>query len=230
MPPELLGFSREPRNDTCLGDMWCLGELAYQALTGRATFETFADLGKYCAGLINFPDQILRDTGVSEGAIRFIVAVMGVKPSERLSAQSARRHSWMEIGPESQPGEGLNESLGQSEWSLDVPFTPQTGEVPTASAEWTATVTNPCVTSTLAPAAETSSTHKPAQMSTSSIVLPEWLIDLSDLGSTTIELPPFPAYAEEKRTGNVATGLVSQFGNGLCYAMSISASAFGTNL
>lgn len=211
MPPELLGFSGEPRTDSCLGDMWCLGELAYQALTGRATFETFADLGKYCAGLIQFPDQPLRDIEVSEEAIGFIVALMEVKPVERLSAQSARTHAWMDTASESQPVEDLHESLGQSEWSLDVPFTPLTGGTPAASAEWTATVTNARVASTVTVAAETGSTHKPAQTSTLSISS-ESLTNLPDFDWTT-EMPFVAENSESKPTIDVVASSQPDYRN-----------------
>lgn len=226
MPPELLGFSGEPRTDSCLGDMWCLGELAYQALTGRATFETFADLGKYCAGLIQFPDQPLRDIEVSEEAIGFIVALMEVKPVERLSAQSARTHAWMDTASESQPVEDLHESLGQSEWSLDVPFTPLTGGTPAASAEWTATVTNARVASTVTVAAETGSTHKPAQTSTLSISS-ESLTNLPDFDWTT-EMPFVAENSESKPTIDVVAS--SQPGKDSPCAIYIDVSLSGTNL
>ncbi|KAH7157268.1 kinase-like domain-containing protein [Dactylonectria estremocensis] len=212
MPPELLGFSKEPRNDSCLGDMWCLGELTYQALTGRATFETFADLGKYCAGLIQFPSQPLKDIKISEEAIGFIVALMKVKPSERLSAQSARAHTWMEISPGSQSDEGLNDSIGQSEWSLEVPFTAQTEGNTTASAEWTTTVTNPNVAPSMAPAADNPRTT--TQMSTTSITSPDKPTNLFDLG-WALEPTPVPGSSDPRSTVDLV--FASQPGNGSCY-------------
>lgn len=122
--------------------MWCLGELVFQTLTGQATFNSIAELGRYCNGLASFPDQALRECNASEAVIEFVKAAMRSKPSERLSSQNARTHRWMETVSESQPSEILGQDAGDgSEWSLDVPFWPQSSTIPQASAEWTITAT-----------------------------------------------------------------------------------------
>lgn len=122
--------------------MWCLGELVFQTLTGQATFNSVAELGKYCSGMSSFPDQALREFNASEAAIKFVKAAMHAKPSERLSAQNARTHEWMETDSESQTSEVIGQDVGDgSEWSLDAPFWPQPSTTPQASAEWTATAT-----------------------------------------------------------------------------------------
>ncbi|KAH7176962.1 kinase-like domain-containing protein [Dactylonectria macrodidyma] len=142
MPPEILGYSGNPKAvDACLGDMWCLGELVFQTLTGQATFGNYAELGKYCSGVVSFPSQPLRDVKSSESAIKFVTAVMQYKPSERLSAQNARGHAWMETESTSQTSEEFSQTLVEDpEWSMDTPFWPRSDDVSLASAEWTETI------------------------------------------------------------------------------------------
>ncbi|KAH7127971.1 kinase-like domain-containing protein [Dactylonectria estremocensis] len=193
MPPEILGYSGNPKAvDACLGDMWCLGELVFQTLTSQATFDNYAELGKYCSGMVTFPTQALRDVKASESAIEFVTALMQSKPSERLSAQNARSHAWMETDSTSQTSEEFSQTLVEdSEWSMDTPFWPQSDDMPLASAEWTETVTVMLDSST---ATQTTAQEFKPQSQNVPQASTEWtetiaLIPTSTLSQTTVQEP-----------------------------------------
>lgn len=75
-------------------DMWCFGELVMQALTGKPSFKTTKDLYMWCQTGEGYPDKLLRELQVSEGAISFLHSVMACDPAARPSAEDAQRHHW----------------------------------------------------------------------------------------------------------------------------------------
>lgn len=74
--------------------MWCLGELILQALTGKPSFKNAKDLYTWCQTGEGYPDQLLRELEVSEGAIDFLHSVMACNPSARPTAQVSCEHRW----------------------------------------------------------------------------------------------------------------------------------------
>ena len=63
LAPELLGFPNLPRPKQISGfkaaDMWALGEIVYQMLTGKATFQSQWELMEYCREERKFPSALL---------------------------------------------------------------------------------------------------------------------------------------------------------------------------
>lgn len=65
-----------------------------QALTGKPSFKNAKDLYTWCQTGEGYPDQLLRDLEVSEGAIDFLHSVMACDPAARPTAQVACEHRW----------------------------------------------------------------------------------------------------------------------------------------
>lgn len=101
MPPELLDATKTKSVDPYSADMWCFGETIFQTLTGRGTFRNPLDIGRYYDGYADFPTATLKQAGVSQPAVNFLVSIMASNPLERLNADKARKHAWMEADLES---------------------------------------------------------------------------------------------------------------------------------
>jgi serine/threonine protein kinase len=98
MAPETIGhpFHGHPKNADPFGaDMWCLGETISYALTGRGTFRDNEDLLQYQANPVTFPDERLREKGLSDDAIQFIRSLLNVQPAQRPTATQALKGSWI---------------------------------------------------------------------------------------------------------------------------------------
>lgn len=94
-PPEKNSIYDNHENiDGYKADMWCLGELVVQTLTGKPSFKNAKDLYTWCQTGQGYPDQLLRDLAVSEGAIDFLHSVMACDPAARPTAQVACEHRW----------------------------------------------------------------------------------------------------------------------------------------
>lgn len=65
-----------------------------QALTGKPSFKNAKDLYTWCQTGEGYPDQLLQDLEVSEGAIDFLHSVMACDPATRPTAQFACEHRW----------------------------------------------------------------------------------------------------------------------------------------
>lgn len=94
-PPEkLLNYNNHEDIDGYKVDMWCFGELALQALTGEPSFKNAKGLDTWCRTGEGYPDQLLRELEISEGAIDFLYSVMACEPAARPTAEAACEHSW----------------------------------------------------------------------------------------------------------------------------------------
>lgn len=94
-PPEKTSIYDNHENiDGYKADRWCLGELVLQALTGKPSFKNAKDLYTWCQTGQGYPDQLLRDLEVSEGAIDFLHSVMACDTAARSTAQVACEHRW----------------------------------------------------------------------------------------------------------------------------------------
>ncbi|KAI1462829.1 kinase-like domain-containing protein [Annulohypoxylon moriforme] len=138
MPPELIsGIGEDVRNaDPFLADIWCLGETAFQILTGKGTFDNNVGLLNYWNGHSSFPSEPLKRARVSSRAISFLQSIMTARPLGRLNAKQAIRHRWMAEplvpGTEatsSQSNPGLS-SNGSTRPSAQWPHTPVAYEFP----------------------------------------------------------------------------------------------------
>jgi len=76
-------------------DIWALGEISFRLLTGKATFEGRA-LPNYTQDQTTFPHAQLRGHNVSDSAQDFLRSAMKPDPKQRVTAQGALEHPWME--------------------------------------------------------------------------------------------------------------------------------------
>ena len=146
MPPELHGFYGDPRTaNPFMADMWCLGETAFQALTGRPVFNMFTDLGQYQSGALPFPEDALRRAQAGPAAVDFIRSLMRSHPWERLNALRAAEHPWVRPAPDpvfynhgfaQTPGPAPNRG---PPWQPQFPWTPG-DQLTQASGQWTVTM------------------------------------------------------------------------------------------
>ena len=105
-PPEKTSiYYNNEQIDGYKADMWCFGELVLQALTGQPSFKNPKDFYTWCQTGEGFPDRLLREIQVSEGAISFLHSVMVFDPAARPSAETAQRHRWF-VEPDTRPAAG----------------------------------------------------------------------------------------------------------------------------
>jgi serine/threonine protein kinase len=99
LAPELIGFvdavNESSSWDAQAADMWSLGEIAFQMLTGETTFKNMRLLSDYVNTPGNFPSHLLLTRGVSSIGRDFIKDIMMPTPEERLTAKNALLHDWM---------------------------------------------------------------------------------------------------------------------------------------
>lgn len=76
------------------GDMWTLGEITYRILTKSPVFPRDEDLADFVRGNISFP--AVTKEGMTDMCEGFLQRIMKANPNERMSAQEAQEHDWME--------------------------------------------------------------------------------------------------------------------------------------
>jgi serine/threonine protein kinase len=99
MAPELLGFLDQVRPKTIAdfkaSDMWALGEIIFQMLTGETTFQNPMELMTYCLGQREFPSNRL-PTSAEDFASEFVSSIMMVLPHDRMTTAQCLQHHWIE--------------------------------------------------------------------------------------------------------------------------------------
>lgn len=103
MAPEVLGiFCLDEPHDlkdysyTTAVDIWAVGEIAFRLLTGRTSFSHQRQLFDYVVRSQEFPMKPLTDTKHSADSCDFIKQAMTASPSQRLTANAALAHPWLE--------------------------------------------------------------------------------------------------------------------------------------
>ncbi|KKK21344.1 hypothetical protein ARAM_002632, partial [Aspergillus rambellii] len=94
MAPELLGFTE--RSLPYAIDIWAVGEVMFQMFTKEPTFKSPGQLARYVNNPSNFPSSLLRAARVSQLGVDFILSLMCPVPDDRITAQEALNHSWMD--------------------------------------------------------------------------------------------------------------------------------------
>ncbi|KAJ5513219.1 hypothetical protein N7463_002771 [Penicillium fimorum] len=92
--PEIYGFT--PRGSPYAVDIWAAGEILFQILTKRHTFDNLGLLSNYIKTPNNFPSHQLLATNVSQLGVEFVRCLMSPTPIGRISAKDALEHRWIE--------------------------------------------------------------------------------------------------------------------------------------
>ncbi|KAJ4260639.1 hypothetical protein NW762_007383 [Fusarium torreyae] len=128
MAPEAIsGIGLDIRTfDPFLADMWCFGETIFYMLTCKATFNNPILLAEYHKGDLEFPGEALEGIPQSGVIVDFIRKLMSQLPAERLTAEQAAAHPWMDavldfslVSPETEITELCRESLGSVQWIMN---------------------------------------------------------------------------------------------------------------
>ncbi|KAH8896323.1 kinase-like protein, partial [Thozetella sp. PMI_491] len=101
MAPELLGLvPNAPKTSNgikwCPADLWCLGETAFQLLTGKPTFPDLGTLAEYGGGRCEFPASKLHDAMASLAMVEFVSMIMFADYTQRPTAEAASAHRWLQ--------------------------------------------------------------------------------------------------------------------------------------
>lgn len=94
LPPELLDENAR-KTDHFAGDMWCVGETAYELITAITVFPFLSTRVKYTHDQSVFPSEELRKAGAGNDALNFVMATMAPSPHDRPTAINALKHAWI---------------------------------------------------------------------------------------------------------------------------------------
>lgn len=95
MPPELMDEDNR-RSDHFAGDIWCVGETAFELITGVTAFggNVIARF-KYTQNVKAFPTIELEKANASAEASAFIMSTMAASPPDRPTASQALEQAWI---------------------------------------------------------------------------------------------------------------------------------------
>ncbi|KAL2204482.1 kinase-like protein [Sarocladium strictum] len=94
LAPELLDENAR-KTDHFAGDVWCVGETAYELITAITVFPFLSTRVKYTHDQSVFPSEELRKAGAGEEALDFVMATMAPSPPDRPTAINALKHAWI---------------------------------------------------------------------------------------------------------------------------------------
>jgi WD40 repeat protein len=99
MAPELLGYLDQVRPksiaDFKAADMWALGEIIFQTLTGETAFRSPVELMTYCNAQREFPSNRLPISATDDGH-EFVTSLMMALPQDRITTTQCIQHRWLE--------------------------------------------------------------------------------------------------------------------------------------
>jgi len=140
MAPETRGFpfiGNPVLANPFAADMWSLGEVIFQALSGRPTFDDPRQLLAFQKMQVGFPTSVLREVNASSTAESLVLSLMASNPYARITASEGLQHLWFAAHTESTPETPLQ--------PVADPFpsaSPFLGEITEPSGQWTATLSH----------------------------------------------------------------------------------------
>jgi WD40 repeat protein len=132
MAPELLGYLDQVRPksiaDFKAADMWALGEIVFQMLTGETTFRSPVELMTYCNAQREFPSNRLPISATDDGH-EFVTSLMMALPQDRITTTQCIQHRWLE-------SLRVEEELAALNLEQSSPPVPEISRNETALAQW----------------------------------------------------------------------------------------------
>ncbi|TKA68937.1 hypothetical protein B0A49_05344 [Cryomyces minteri] len=102
LAPEMFHYIDDDDEDTDVYtnavDMWALGSVLYEVLCQEKPFRDLKSLKRFCDGKSSFPSKALKAKRISESGIQCIESLMSLKPTDRSTAKTLLRSSWLRQG------------------------------------------------------------------------------------------------------------------------------------
>lgn len=102
MAPEFFGYVEDQDEEdpeyTNAVDVWAVGCIVFKLFTQHVPFpsgETMWPLKKYCLGKTSAPQAVLRERGVGNTGVNFVLRLLEPQPSRRLTAGAALEDPWL---------------------------------------------------------------------------------------------------------------------------------------
>jgi serine/threonine protein kinase len=111
--PEIHGYTDVAEGSseyTNAVDMWSLGCVAYLMLAQDVPFSNLRAVNRYCSGRLQFPVQPLHSKNITENGVTFVRALLDPQPHQRVTAESASQHDWLQSAEPDLPTTGDSQS------------------------------------------------------------------------------------------------------------------------
>jgi len=99
LAPEILGLipTEADGSYTFAVDIWSLGQIVAQMLSGQPLFPNMPAMTPYVMGLKPFESFIghMAEFGIGDIALHFLCKLLAPTPGERMSAEEAAEHAWL---------------------------------------------------------------------------------------------------------------------------------------